>query len=41
MEGIKTMRKVITKLINPQQAHIVAKIVRQTSLREAVVGCEE
>jgi hypothetical protein len=41
MEGIKTMRKVITKLINPQQAHRVPKIVRQTSLKEAVVGGEE
>jgi hypothetical protein len=41
MEGIKMMRKVVAKLINPQTAHILPKIFLHTSLNEAGFCGEE
>jgi hypothetical protein len=41
MDGIKMIRKVVAKLINPHIAHILPKIFLHTSLNEAVVCGEE
>ena len=40
MEGMKIIRKVVTKVMSPQQAHILPRMFLHTSVNEEEPGCK-